>query len=101
MSTNNPLGKMGGRLQARSAKATEEPSPAVPGAEIVHGKRRRGAGEVVSQTVRLARDDWAVMNEIKVATGMSSQEQFMAALAMWFDHQGKPAPVGIAGKGQG
>lgn len=100
---NNPLGKMGGRLASRAAAAETAPAaepvpPAavitVPGADVVNGKRRRGAGELVSQTVRLAREDWVTMNEIKVTTGLSAQEQFMAALAMWFDHQGKGRPKG-------
>lgn len=100
---NNPLGKLGGRLASRAAPTQPEApaastAAAVPGAEIVNGKRRRGAGDVVSQTVRLAREDWATMNEIKVATGMSSQEQFVAALAMWFDHQGRPAPKTVTGR---
>lgn len=100
----NPLGKVaGGKLASRSVKAESEnteapqitrsaPSSVVPGAEIVNGKRRRGSSEVVSQTVRIRREDWAVMNEIKTANGMSAQEQFLKALAMWFDHNGKAPP---------
>lgn len=99
--TKNPLGKLGGgKLAGRNVRtetaAEAAPKPtaavAVPGADVVHGKRRRGSSEVVSQTVRLRREDWVAMNEIKIATGMSAQEQFIRALAMWFDHNNKEPP---------
>lgn len=111
--TKNPLGKLGGgKLAGRSVKVDSpesqvaetrqttskppdrrlQPPSTVPGAEIVHGKRRRGSSDSVQQTVRLRREDWGVMNEIKVTTGMSSQEQFIKALAMWFDHNNKAPP---------
>ena len=100
----NPLGKVaGGMLASRGVKAESDtaeaskvkhaaPTSAVPGAEMIHGKRRRGSTEVVSLTVRLRREDWAAMNEIKSANGMSQQEQFLKGLAMWFDHNGKAPP---------
>lgn len=97
----NALGKLGGRLAARAPapEAAISTPAAVPGNDIVHGKRRRGAGDIVCQTVRLARKDWVTMTEIKMVTGLSAQEQFLEALTMWFDHQGKAAP-GDSRRGQ-
>lgn len=104
MNTKNPLGK----LQARSVKAlgdagpeatpTPRPSPGMhpagfPDADKDHGKRRRGSGEIVSQTVRLRREDWQRMAELRIHEGISSQQQFIMALGLLFAQKGLEPPV--------
>lgn len=98
--TKNPLGK----LQQRSVKAASEAGPArptqrtaapagIPGEGTVHGRKRRGSGEVVSQTVRLRREDWQRMGELRIKEGLSAQEQFMMGLGLLFAQYGLEPPV--------
>lgn len=97
--TANPLGK----LQQRSVKAASDtpapsvaavnrPTSGIPAEGIVHGKKRRGSGEVVSQTVRLRREDWQRMTELKAKEGFSSQEQFIMGLGLLFAQYGMEPP---------
>lgn len=102
--TNNSLGKVGSKLQERKVKASADADPAdavpkrpaaagMPGEDLVKGKRRRGSGEVVFQTVRLRREDWLRMTELRTSDGLSSQEQFIMALGLLFAQYGLPPPV--------
>lgn len=105
--TMHPLGK----LQQRSVKAdTLAPTatshlghaPAgIPAQGIVHGKRRRGSGEIVQQTVRLRRADWQRMSELRVKEGWSAQEQFIMGLGLLFAQCGMAPPESPVATGPG
>lgn len=114
MSSKNPLGKLGQRA-ARNNQAAAEPTPAgfdeptparpairaVPssspgeGGGKVQGKRRRGTNEsgVVTMTVRLRREDWARLVELRMTEGKTGQEVFFEGLTAVFARYGFDAPV--------
>lgn len=94
----NPLGK----LEQRSVKAVEGPNGVVqiahrasgiPEPARIHGKRRRGSGAIVQQTVRLRRSDWQRMCELRMKEGLSAQEQFMNGLGLLFAQYGLEPPT--------
>lgn len=101
MSTN-PLGK----LQQRSVRAPsqapaqpdslERPNTTRPIQNTVHGKRRRGSGNSVQQTVRLRHEDWKKLNQVKIEHGWSAQEQFIMGLGLLFAQLGIEKPVSPA-----
>lgn len=106
MKTKSPLGKIQHRSVKAAGDADEARSPAaplslakpsftggVPNEDKVHGKRRRGTGAIVSQTVRLRREDWQRMAEIRTKEGISSQQQFIIALGLFFAEYGLEPPV--------
>ncbi|MBO9834734.1 hypothetical protein [Xanthomonas phaseoli] len=113
MNSKSPLGKLGQRA-ARNSQAAEampagfdEPmvaatSPAVRAVPSqpaeggkVQGKRRRGTNEsgVVTMTVRLRREDWARLVELRMTEGKTGQEVFFEGLTAVFARYGFDAPV--------
>lgn len=115
MSSKSPLGKLGQRAarSSQTAEATpagfDEPRApatrpairAVPTAAAegeggkVQGKRRRGTNEsgVVTMTVRLRREDWARLVELRMTEGKTGQEVFFEGLTAVFARYGFDAPV--------
>lgn len=116
MSSKSPLGKLGQRA-VRNSQAAADPTPAgfdeptppptrpairaVPAASPageggkVQGKRRRGTNEsgVVTMTVRLRREDWARLVELRMTEGKTGQEVFFEGLTAVFARYGFDAPV--------
>lgn len=115
--SKNPLGKLqqrsnraapagegaavspGAEVEANQARGAETAAPArranTPTAEAgskVHGKRRRGSSDVVSMTVRVRREDWARLVEIRSTEGKSGQEVFFEGLKAVFAQYGFPPP---------
>ncbi|WP_045764092.1 hypothetical protein [Xanthomonas albilineans] len=113
MSSKSPLGKLGQRAarNSQTAEATpagfDEPIVAatrpvvrsVPSqsanAGKVQGKRRRGTNEsgVVTMTVRLRREDWARLVELRMTEGKTGQEVFFEGLTAVFARYGFDAPM--------
>lgn len=110
MSSKSPLGKLGQRA-ARNSQAADAtpagfdepkarpairavPTPAGEG-EKVQGKRRRGTNQsgVVTMTVRLRREDWARLVELRMTEGKTGQEVFFEGLTAVFARYGFDAPV--------
>lgn len=112
MSSKSPLGKLGQRAARNNSQAAEPtpagfdeatptrpairavPSPAGEG-EKVQGKRRRGTNQsgVVTMTVRLRREDWARLVELRMTEGKTGQEVFFEGLTAVFARYGFDAPV--------
>lgn len=110
MSSKSPLGKLGQRA-ARNSQTVEAtpagfdepnartairaaPTPAGEG-EKVQGKRRRGTNQsgIVTMTVRLRREDWAKLVELRMTEGKTGQEVFFEGLTGVFARYGFDAPL--------
>lgn len=88
--SKNPLGK----LQQRSVKAAPDATApaASPASAPAKGRKPRGTGDVVWQTVRLRREDWQNMGMLRIKEGMTAQEQFLKGLGLLFAQYNMPPP---------
>ncbi|WDJ87449.1 hypothetical protein [Xanthomonas campestris] len=112
MNNKHPLGKLGARAARNTAPVPADPAPSgfedsqprpaarpsqaqsADAGKVQGGKRRRGTNEsgVVTMTVRLRREDWARLVELRMTEGKTGQEVFFEGLAAVFARYGFDAP---------